>query len=125
MLAAFEQHLEEFREKQDVVVGAPGVVFLAGEHGVLDGALAICQQMEQRVWVGLRYAEELKDHGKTSIRIPDRGENHRVWLPGFDKPLPIGRFRPPVGGTEWPERTRALELLLDEREGAWYEGPGT
>jgi len=36
-----------------IVVSAPGVFFWAGEHAVLDGAVAVIQQVPLRVYVGL------------------------------------------------------------------------
>ncbi|TKJ32912.1 MAG: hypothetical protein CEE38_22075 [Planctomycetes bacterium B3_Pla] len=112
---AFKRHFERFLEDQTVVAGAPGVIFFTGEHAVLDGALAICQQVEQRVWVGLRCLGGDWRTQKEGISIPKGGRNHLVWLPGLkdQPPIPIECFRPPIGGIGWPKITQQLELFLN------------
>ena len=51
----------------DVVAGAPGVVFYAGEHAVLDGGVAVVQQIPLRVWVGLRAIGDNPGKDKTNL----------------------------------------------------------
>jgi hypothetical protein len=113
MLPKFKVHWERFCNSQDIVVGSPGVTFYVGEHWVVDGALAICQQIEQRVWVGLRYAGRDAVKGNGCISISTNPEGHRIWLPGLSEPVPFEKFRPPVGSCGWKEKTHALERLLD------------
>jgi len=113
MLPEFKVYWERFCKSQDIVVGAPGVTFYEGEHWVVNGFLAMCQQIEQRVWVGLRYAGRNAVKKSGSISIASNPEGHRIWLPGLGEPVPFEKFRPPVGSCEWKEKTQALEQLLD------------
>ena len=113
MLPKFRVHWEQFCRSQDIVVGAPGVTFFHGEHWVLDGSLAVAQQIEQRVWVGLRYAgrEAVKGHG--CVNIATNPDAHRIWLPGFDRPKAFKDFRAPVGSCEWKDKTQGLEWFIN------------
>lgn len=52
-----KEELERFREKNNVVVSAPGIFFIAGEHAVLSGAPALCIPIPYRVYVGLEAAD--------------------------------------------------------------------
>jgi len=81
--------LKEFAGNYDLVVGAPGLVFLAGEHAVLDGALAIVQQIPRRVWVGLRFESAPQgtplhitsfeaDEDRLRVRLPATGYEERI-----------------------------------------------
>ncbi|MEN3011003.1 MAG: hypothetical protein ABDI20_08620, partial [Candidatus Bipolaricaulaceae bacterium] len=47
------EFLERFYEENNVVVSAPQVFFLVGEHAVLRGAPALCVRIPFRVFVGL------------------------------------------------------------------------
>lgn len=50
------RHRETYRsffQKSEWAASSPGVFFWAGEHAVLTGSLAICQQIPLRVYVGL------------------------------------------------------------------------
>jgi len=67
-----------------VVVSAPGVFFWAGEHTVLDGAVAVVQQVPLRVFVGLEPLGPVRgtepclilDTGKP---LTSRGLSHHVY----------------------------------------------
>jgi mevalonate kinase len=49
----WQKALDELLLRCPVVVSAPGVFFWAGEHAVLDGAVAVIQQVPLRIYVGL------------------------------------------------------------------------
>ena len=81
--------LKGFASNYDLVVGAPGLVFLAGEHAVLDGGLAIVQQIPRRVWVGLRFESGhhgihppvtrfIADEDRLGVRLPSTGYEERI-----------------------------------------------
>jgi mevalonate kinase len=89
--------VDTFAKNYDLVVGAPGLLFLAGEHAVLDGALAIVQQIPRRVWVGLRF--ESAHHGKqlhgTSFEADE--DRLRVRLPASDHEERVCDIGPALG----------------------------
>lgn len=60
--------LREMLKKNSVVVSAPHIFFLAGEHAVLQGAPALCVPLPFRVYVGLEDLESpLRPDSKISI----------------------------------------------------------
>lgn len=113
MTPEFEKHFRKFCDQNHIVVGAPGAGFFVGEHGVLEGILAICQQLEQRVWVGLQYVGGLGASRRNCIRICPEKDAHLVFLPGLKGPVPFTDFRPPVGSSGWEDKVKALEHLIE------------
>ena len=75
-------------EGADVVASAPGVFFWAGEHAVLSGALAICQQVPLRVYVGL---ERVSPSPGTTIRVDldETAGAHRMYDAKTDSFRPL------------------------------------
>src|SRR5436190_6294216 len=51
-------HYQELIEQSDVVVSAPGTVFLAGEKAIVHGAKASCMKIGRRLFVGLERVGE-------------------------------------------------------------------
>lgn len=51
------EEIKTFCEKHNVVVSAPGIFFISGEHAVLLGAPALCVPIPYRVYVGLERAD--------------------------------------------------------------------
>jgi len=111
MQPAFKKMLDDFCQQQDIVVGAPGVVFFAGEHCVLGGPLAVTQQIPRRVWVGLRRDRQGRGLSE-QIRIPAEPGYHGVWLPTMGK-LDFHDFKPVAETTEWRVRTQSIQTLVN------------
>jgi nucleoside phosphorylase len=75
----------KFFESCDWVASAPGVFFWTGEHAVLSGALAICQQIPQRVYVGIK---RLNRQDKFHLDVGQNPDDHMQ----YDHET--GRFNP-------------------------------
>jgi mevalonate kinase len=95
---------------EDCVVEAssPGVFFWSGEHVVLGGGVAVCQQVPLRVWVGLRRRRGT-EASPFSIVASEFDKHHRAWPPaGPSGPHTIG---PIDRAFEWKRVSPALEEL--------------
>jgi hypothetical protein len=83
----------EFFKRSEFVASAPGVFFWAGEHAVLSGALAICQQVPLRVYVGLEYVNH---HRGFDVLVAPKPE-HQMYEYQTDRFRPVG-WLPGRGG---------------------------
>jgi mevalonate kinase len=74
-------------EGADVVASAPGVFFWAGEHAVLSGALAVCQQVPLRVYVGLELVS--RNRGGIRVDVDDSSGAHVMYDAKSDSFRPL------------------------------------
>ncbi len=112
MNSEFKEVLKEFCKANDIVVGAPAIVFFEGEHAVLHGGIALVQQLPLHVYVGLKRDDKIRE-ARHPIRIPQERGYHTVWLPHTGE-TPFHDFKLIKGSVEWPLRTQIIENLVND-----------
>lgn len=105
------------------VASAPGVFFWAGEHAVLSGGIAVCQQIPLRVYVGLELVDPARQ--EFDLRPSAQAKDHRelvsgnfgnvTWAPSTEK-RGVGESRPIASSELSPEMNDVLRRLANELE---------